>query len=65
MFLLLQQTEGSFGFFETPAATIRGNIYQVSDLDNPENSNNLENPEANPLGYFAVIQEYSKTLTIQ
>ncbi|WP_228852009.1 DUF4249 domain-containing protein [Aegicerativicinus sediminis] len=65
MFLFLQQTEGSFGFFETPAATIRGNIYEVSDIENPENTNNIQNPDANPLGYFAVIQEYKKTLKIE
>ncbi|WP_455169179.1 DUF4249 family protein [Aegicerativicinus sediminis] len=65
MFLLLQQTEGSFDFFETPAATIRGNIYQVSDLNNPEETNNVANPDANPLGYFAVVQKYSQSIIIE
>lgn len=65
MNLLLQQTDQNFGFFDTPAATIRGNIFYVTDLDNIDVFDNTDSTNSFPLGYFAVIQEYSQTLVIE
>ena len=61
---LIEQTEEGFGVFETPAATVRGNIFDVTDLDNIDVFDNVEQPEVFPLGYFAVVQEYRQTITI-
>ena len=52
-------------FFETPVATVRGNIFDVTDLDNIDLFDNVEQPDVFPLGYFAVVQEYKQTITIQ
>ncbi|TAI49102.1 DUF4249 family protein [Flagellimonas allohymeniacidonis] len=61
---LIEQTEDDFGVFETPAATIRGNIFDVTDLDNIDVFDNVEQPELFPLGFFAVVEEYQRTITI-
>ncbi|MEZ4858038.1 MAG: DUF4249 domain-containing protein [Flavobacteriaceae bacterium] len=65
MNLLIEQSEGGFGPFETPAATVRGNIFDVTGIDNINQYNNVEQPNNFPLGYFAVVQEFKKTLVIQ
>ena len=65
MNLLIEQTEDNFGVFETPAATVRGNIFDVTDLDNIELFDNVKIPNEFPLGYFAVVQEYSRTITVE
>ncbi|MEL6484411.1 MAG: DUF4249 family protein, partial [Bacteroidota bacterium] len=63
--LLVEQTENDGGVFETPAATVRGNIFDVTGLDNTLLFDNVNRPEAFPLGYFAVVQEFTETLTIE
>ncbi len=65
MDLLLEQSEGGFGIFETPAVTVRGNFINATTIDNIENFNNVNTPDNYGLGYFAVVQEYKQTLTIQ
>ena len=50
---LIVQSGGDQGPFQTPSATVRGNIV------------NLDNPENFPLGYFAVAQIYSSVLVIE
>lgn len=65
MDLILEQTEQSFGFFETPRATVRGNVFDITDLDNINVSDNTNQPEVFPLGYFAIVQEFKETLVIQ
>ena len=50
---LIVQSGGDQGPFQTPAATVRGNIV------------NLDNPDNFPLGYFAVAQIYSSVLVIE
>ncbi|SDB44033.1 protein of unknown function [Flavobacteriaceae bacterium MAR_2010_188] len=64
MNLLLQQTDQNVGVFETPKATIRGNIFDFTDVDNRDQFDNTGNPDTFPLGYFAVVQEYKETITI-
>ena len=63
--LLVEQTENDGGVFETPAATVRGNIFDVTGLDNTLLFDNVNRPDAFPLGYFAVVQEFTETLTIE
>ncbi len=65
MDLLVEQTLNDGGVFETPAATVRGNVFDVTGLDNTLLFDNVNRPEAFPLGYFAVVQEFSQSLTIQ
>lgn len=65
MDLLIEQTEDNFGVFETPAATVRGNIFDVTELDNIDYFDNVKIPNEFPLGYFAVVQEYKQTIVIE
>ncbi|MEZ4779651.1 MAG: DUF4249 domain-containing protein [Flavobacteriaceae bacterium] len=65
MNLLIEQSEGGFGPFETPAATVRGNIFDVTGIDNINQYNNVEQPDNFPLGYFAFVQEFKQTLVIE
>ncbi|WP_431121647.1 DUF4249 family protein [Flagellimonas flava] len=65
MDLLVEQTTDNQGVFETPVATARGNIFDVTDLDNINLFDNVQQPDVFPLGYFAVVQEYKRTITIE
>ena len=50
---LIVQSGGDQGPFQTPAATVRGNIINTSNSDNFA------------LGYFAVCQEYAETIVLE
>ncbi len=50
---LIVQSGGDQGPFQTPAATVRGNII------------NLSNPDNLAFGYFALCQEYRETVIIE
>lgn len=65
MDLLIQQSEGNFGPFETPAVTVRGNIFNATDIDNIESFDNVGNEENFPLGYFAIVEEYKQTIVVE
>jgi Domain of unknown function (DUF4249) len=65
MNLLLEQSEGGFGPFATPAATVRGNVFDVTGIDNINNFNNVNDVDNFPLGYFSVSQVFSETLVIE
>lgn len=65
MNLLIEQTEDNLGVFETPVATVRGNIFDVTDFDNVEVLDNVGQPNVFPLGYFAIVQEFTETLVIE
>ena len=65
MNLLIQQSDDQFDIFSTPVATLRGNIFDVTDLDNEEVVDNVSQPDVFPLGYFAVVQQYTDTLIIE
>lgn len=56
---LIVQGGGDQGPFQTPSATVRGNIMNVSSNDNVENRNDFA------LGYFAVCQTFSKSIEIE
>ncbi len=65
MNLLVEQSTDDFNVFATPVATVRGNIFDITDLDNIDLFDNVEQPDVFPLGYFAIVEEYKATLTIQ
>ena len=64
MNLLVQQAGDQNGPFGTPVATVRGNLFEVTNLDNQDTFDGTDTPLIFPLGYFAVVQEFSKTLTV-
>ncbi|WP_262420339.1 DUF4249 domain-containing protein [Flagellimonas meishanensis] len=65
MDLLVEQTQDDGGVFETPVSTVRGNVFDVTDLDNIDIFDNVGQPELFALGYFAVVQEFAETLVIE
>ena len=65
MDLLVEQTQDDGGVFETPAATVRGNVFDVTGLDNNLLFDNVNRPDDFPLGYFAVVQEFKRNITIE
>ena len=62
---IIEQTEQDFGFFETPRATVRGNVFDITGLDNITVLDNTDRPDDFPLGYFAIVQEIKDTLVIE
>ena len=65
MDLLIEQSGGQQGPFQTPVATVRGNVVDVTGLDNQDRFDNADRPDTFPLGYFAIVQEDRKSLIIQ
>jgi hypothetical protein len=65
MDLLIEQSGAAQGVFQTPVATVRGNVVDVTGLDNEDRFDNADRPEVFPLGYFAVVQEERSSLLIQ
>ncbi|WP_318308844.1 DUF4249 family protein [Flagellimonas crocea] len=65
MDLVLEQTENNGGVFQTPVATARGNVFDITGLDNINIFDNVERPNDFALGFFAVVQEYSQSITIE
>lgn len=65
MDLVIEQTTNNNGVFQTPVATVRGNVFDITGLDNIDVLDNVGRPNDYALGYFAVVQEYSRALTIQ
>ncbi|MEN1783914.1 MAG: DUF4249 family protein [Bacteroidota bacterium] len=63
--LLVEQTENDGGVFETPAATVRGNIFDITGLDNVNIFDNTDRPNNFALGYFGVVQEFKQSITIE
>ena len=62
---LIVQAGGDQGPFQTPSATVRGNIVNVT---NGSNSGNVDLNDARnnfALGYFAVCQTFDKSIVIQ
>ncbi len=62
---LVQQGGDLMGPFATPAATVRGNIFDVTELDNMEVFDNVDTPDNFALGYFAVVQENTAQIVIE
>ena len=64
MDLLIEQSESNQGPFQTPVATVRGNIFDITGLDNINIKDNVGRPDDFPLGFFAIVQEHTVTITI-
>lgn len=62
---LIVQAGGDQGPFQTPSATVRGNIINVTEIDNINSFDNVENSDNFALGYFAVCQTYSETIVVE
>jgi hypothetical protein len=62
---LIVQSGADQGPFQTPSATVRGNIINVTNIDNVNSFDNVEDPNNFALGYFAVVQEYTASLVIE
>ena len=62
---LIEQGGINPGPFGTPAATVRGNLFNVTELDNIDVFDNVDMPNNFALGYFAVVQEFKQTITIE
>ena len=62
---LIVQSGGDQGPFQTPSATVRGNIINVTDIDNINSFDNVENSDNFALGYFAVCETFTDTIVIE
>jgi hypothetical protein len=62
---LIEQGGDLQGPFQTPVATIRGNLFDITDIDNLDRFDNVDRPNAFPLGYFAIVEEFRQTLVIK
>lgn len=65
MDLLIEQSGDQQGPFQTPVATVRGNVVDVTGLNNQDRVDNADRPDIFPLGYFALVQEQRQSLVIQ
>lgn len=63
--LLEQSQQGANGPFQTPVATVRGNILKAEGIDNIEIFNNVDRPDDFVLGYFAIAQEFKSSILIE
>ena len=61
---IIVQSGGDQGPFQTPAATVRGNIINLTGIDNDEVVDNVERSDNFALGYFAIVEEYTDSITI-
>ncbi|TLP81245.1 DUF4249 family protein [Maribacter sp. ACAM166] len=62
---IIVQSGGDQGPFQTPAATVRGNVFNVTGIENIEVLDNVESSDNFALGYFAVVQEYKKSIVLE
>lgn len=63
--LIFQGNSGDQGPFQTPAATVRGNFINVTDIDNIDSFDNVANSNNFALGYFAVSQQFSRKIIVE
>jgi len=62
---LIVQSGGDQGPFQTPSATVRGNIINVTNIDNINSFDNVKDSNNFALGYFAVCQTFTETIVIE
>jgi len=62
---LIVQSGGDQGPFQTPSATVRGNLINVTNIDNVNSFDNVEDIDNFALGYFAVCQTFTETIVIE
>jgi len=63
--MLINQTKEEIDLFDTPVSTLRGNIINVTEIDNIDYFDNVDQTNNFALGYFALAQTYTKTLVIE
>lgn len=63
--IIEQSSQNDFGPFQTPVATVRGNIINVTEIDNIDYFDNVDQANNFALGYFAVVQTYSKSILLK
>lgn len=61
---IIVQSGGDQGPFQTPAATVRGNITNITGIDNDQVMDNVARTNNFALGYFAIVQEFKKSIVI-
>lgn len=62
---LIVQAGGNQGPFQTTAATVRGNIINITDIDNINSFDNVENSNNFALGYFAVCETFETSIVLE
>ena len=62
---LIVQAAGDQGPFQTPAATVRGNIINVTNIDNIDSFDNVEDSNNFALGYFAVCETFEASIMLE
>ncbi len=62
---IIVQSGGAQGPFETPVGAVRGNIINVTEIDNIDFYDNVNQPDNFALGYFAVVEAFSETIIIE
>lgn len=63
--LIDQSKTVGFDPFATPSATVRGNIINVTEIDNINYYDNVYQTNNFALGYFAVVQTHTKKIVIK
>ncbi|MGF1559428.1 MAG: DUF4249 family protein [Flavobacteriaceae bacterium] len=61
---LIVQAGGDQGPFQTPAGTVRGNIINITGSDTIDSLDQVQDSTNFALGFFAVVQEYTMSITI-
>lgn len=62
---LIEQSRIAQGPFQTLVSTVRGNIFDITGLDNIDICDNVERLNDFPLGYFAIVQEFKSTIILE
>ncbi len=63
--LLVEQSEAGDNPFQTPVTTVRGNYINVTNIDNTDVFDNVDDANNFALGYFAVVQEYKQSFIVE
>lgn len=63
--LLEQSQQGDNGPFQTPTATVRGNLLNVTGIDNIDQFDNINRPDNFILGYFSLSQEFKASIVLE
>lgn len=62
---LIEQSQEEIDLFQTPVSTLRGNIINVTEIDNIDFFDNVDQFDNFALGYYAVAETFTKTLVIE
>ena len=62
---LIVQSGGDQGPFQTPSATVRGNIVNVTNPNDSSGTDNVDGRNNFALGYFAVCQTFTASIVIE